>query len=203
VLDIHPMIERRIHQNVVEQADIATIGDQEIVSVDEPPREALLESRGELVIDLDGDAPIQTDRVANRRHEGTHAGAWLEAPVRALELGQRDHALGALRKQTRRDTTLVGFDPSGLNRTLGTRPRASSRLGEERSGPARLQTFGRSREGGSLPSVLPTTSSRKPQYPTVGGALIADIHLRAGILRPVETVRSKALSAEISMGRHR
>ena len=57
VLDIHPMIERRIHQDAVEQADIATIGDQEIVSVDEPPREALLESRGELVIDLDGDAP--------------------------------------------------------------------------------------------------------------------------------------------------
>jgi hypothetical protein len=46
VLDIHPMIERRIHPDAVEQADIATIDDQEIVSVDEPPREALLESSG-------------------------------------------------------------------------------------------------------------------------------------------------------------
>jgi hypothetical protein len=97
VLDIHPLIERRIHQDAVEQADNATIDDQEIVSVDKPPREALLESRGELLIDLDGDAPIQADHVANRRHEGAHAGAGLEDPVRALELGQRDHALGKLR----------------------------------------------------------------------------------------------------------
>jgi hypothetical protein len=97
VHDIHAMIEWRIHQDAVEQADIAAVGDQEIVSVDEPPREAFLESRGELVIALDGDAPVQADRVADRRHEGAHAGAWLEDPVRALELGQRDHALGKLR----------------------------------------------------------------------------------------------------------
>jgi hypothetical protein len=31
---------------------------------------------------------------------------------------------------------------SGLNRTLGTRPRPSSQFAEERCGPARLQTFG-------------------------------------------------------------
>ncbi len=48
VLDIRPKIEGRIHPDAVEQADIAMIDDQEIFSVDEPPREALFESSGEL-----------------------------------------------------------------------------------------------------------------------------------------------------------
>jgi hypothetical protein len=54
VLDIHPMIERRIHQDAVEQADISTIGDQEIVSVDESPREALVRGKLELPSDFAG-----------------------------------------------------------------------------------------------------------------------------------------------------
>jgi hypothetical protein len=48
--------------------------------------------------------------------------------------------------------------PSGLNRTLGTRPRPSSQLAEERRGPARLRKFGTSREG----------SERRPRLTGVG-----------------------------------
>jgi hypothetical protein len=55
----------------------------------------------------------------------------------------------------------MSFDPSGLNRTLGTRPRPSSQLGEERGGRARSQTFGRSREGGEPPFNLSQKSVAK------------------------------------------
>jgi hypothetical protein len=65
-----------------------------------------------------------------------------------------------------RDITESGSSPpSGLNRTLGTRPRPSSQLAEERRGPARLQTFGRSRAGGErtlrLTGVGPSRQIRR------------------------------------------
>jgi alanine dehydrogenase len=64
-------------------------------------------------------------------------------------------AVLSVRELARRDAKVVtvvgaGVQASGLNRTLGTHLRPSSRFGEERRGPALLQTFGKSREGGFL-----------------------------------------------------
>jgi hypothetical protein len=80
---------------------------------------------------------------------------------------------------------------SGLNRTLGTRPRPSSQLAEERRGPARLQTFGRSREGGErklrLTGVGPSRQIRRIfSYRTFLKVFDLPVKLHPMMFRPLE-----------------
>jgi hypothetical protein len=80
---------------------------------------------------------------------------------------------------------------SGLNRTLGTRPRPSSQLAEERRGPARLQTFGTSREGGErtprLTGVGPSRQIRRIfPYRTFLKVFNLPIKLHPMMFRPLE-----------------
>jgi hypothetical protein len=84
-----------------------------------------------------------------------------------------------------------GDTPSGLNRTLGTRPRPSSQLAEERRGPARLQTFGRSREGGErtlrLTGVGPARQIRRIfSYRTFLKVFDLPVKLHPMMFRPLE-----------------
>jgi hypothetical protein len=84
-----------------------------------------------------------------------------------------------------------GGHESGLNRTLGTRPRPSSQLAEERRGPARLQTFGTSREGGErtprLTGVGPSRQIRRIfPYRTFLKVFNLPVKLHPMMFRPLE-----------------
>jgi hypothetical protein len=80
---------------------------------------------------------------------------------------------------------------SGLNRTLGTRPRPSSQLAEERRGPACLQTFGTSREGDErtlrLTGVGPSRQIRRIfSHRTFLKAFDLPVKLHPMMFRPLE-----------------
>jgi hypothetical protein len=119
------------------------------------------------VSDSAGDVPLDIDLipavmlgvvmrmlVAIRRRSTLQRGRMLAAPsaaaflwfvVRSVAMRQWFGDYNPLHALCGRQPLIGGvavFIASGLNRTLGTRPRPSSQLAEERCGPARLQTFG-------------------------------------------------------------
>jgi hypothetical protein len=108
-----------------------------------------------------------------------------------LSARRRAAQIFPLRSRPQGSTKAIGASASGLNRMLGTRPRPSSQLAEERRGPARLQTFGRSREGGErtlrLTGVGPSRQIRRIfSYRTFLKVFDLPVKLHPMMFRPLE-----------------